>query len=154
MPTKILVVEDNADARRLLATLLKEQGFFVMEAEDGQAALELINGKRPDLIITDIQMPNLDGIEMIKVLRGGQEISSVPVLVMTGNQSGAVTEALKAGADAAARKPVEFGLLIKLIKQLLLPSIAVYLTIGVLYLALCEGLPTCRSAALVVHTLL
>src|SRR5262249_59218977 len=98
MPTKILVVEDNADARRLLATLLKEQGFFVMEAEDGQAALELINGKRPDLIITDIQMPNLDGIEMIKVLRGGQELSSVPVLVMTRDQARAVTPRFHARA--------------------------------------------------------
>jgi CheY-like chemotaxis protein len=120
MPGLILVVEDNADARFMLKFILEAQGFVVTCAEDGQVALEMIKTHRPDLIITDIQMPNLDGIELIKALRSQNETRDTPVLIMSAQQNEVLADALKAGGNAAAFKPVQIESLIKLIQQLLI----------------------------------
>lgn len=119
MPARILIAEDNADARTMLGLVLRDHGFIVAEAPDGQAALRLIEQWRPDLIITDIEMPILDGIQMIKLLRSRPAARKVPILVMSANAGRGVTDALTAGADAAAHKPVQIEALIQLIKRLL-----------------------------------
>lgn len=120
MPPLILVVDDNADARFMLKTVLEAQGFAVVCAEDGQVALDMIKSHHPDLIISDIQMPNLDGIEMIKILRSQSETKDTPVLVTSAQHSGILADAMKAGGTAAATKPVQIESLIKLITQLLM----------------------------------
>jgi two-component system, chemotaxis family, chemotaxis protein CheY len=120
---KVLVVEDDTDAREMVAAFLRREGFDVSGAEDGQVALKLIANQRPDLIVTDIQMPNLDGIQLIRALRRMPEMSSVPILVLSAHRSGAIKDALKAGASASARKPVQVDALLDLIKQLILPSV-------------------------------
>lgn len=119
MSARILIAEDNPDARELLDIILKEEGFEVISAEDGQIAIEAAKSRRPDLIITDIQMPNLDGIDLIKALRCQPELANVPVLVITANNSGIIKDAIEAGASAAASKPVEIDALIALIRSLL-----------------------------------
>ena len=119
MPAKILIVEDNTDSREMLVCLLKLEGYEIKSATDGKEAIELLEQERPDLIISDIQMPNLDGIEMIKQLRKRGKLSRVPILVMSAYRSGRVSEALKAGANAATRKPVQWDDLLMIIKQLL-----------------------------------
>ena len=119
MPKTILVVEDNPDAREMVSFILASEGFSVITAEDGQAALELVKDQPPDLIITDIQMPNLDGIEMIKRLRQQFESHTVPIVVMSAFGSGATQDAINAGADRSAPKPMQVDYLIKLVKQLL-----------------------------------
>ena len=119
MPRLILVVDDNADARYMLKTVLEVQGFAVACAEDGQVALDMIKANRPDLIISDIQMPNLNGIELIKILRSQSETKDTPVLVTSAQNSGVLADAMKAGGTAAATKPVQLESLIKLITQLL-----------------------------------
>jgi CheY-like chemotaxis protein len=120
MPRLILVVDDNADARYMLKTVLEVQGFAVACAEDGQVALDMIKANRPDLIISDIQMPNLNGIELIKILRSQSETKDTPVLVTSAQHSGVLADAMKAGGTAAATKPVQLESLIKLITQLLI----------------------------------
>ena len=119
MPARIIVAEDNPDAREMLCILLRDQGFEVIGVEDGQEAIEAVKAGRPDLIITDIQMPHLDGIELIKALRAEPGVSDIPVLVITANQSGTISEAMDAGANAAAHKPLELTHLIGLIKTLI-----------------------------------
>lgn len=119
MPARILVAEDNPDARELFQTVLKEEGFEVIGVEDGQAAVDAIKSGRPDLIITDIQMPRMDGIGLIKVLREQPEMAEVPILVMTANNSGVLKDALDAGANAATNKPIELDSMVRLIKSLL-----------------------------------
>ena len=69
MKKQILVVDDNLDSREMLSFILIGEGFSVLAAEDGLQALELVKDAQPDLIITDINMPNLDGIELTKQLR-------------------------------------------------------------------------------------
>src|ERR1044072_10014564 len=112
MPRLILVVDDNADARYMLKTVLEVQGFAVACAKDGQVALDMIKINRPDLIISDIQMPNLNGIEMIKILRMQSETKDTPVLVTSALHSEVIADAMKAGGTAVAAKPVQLASLI------------------------------------------
>ena len=119
MPATVVVVEDNADMRDLLAEFLKMRGLIVITAEDGEAALPLIRQQQPDLVITDIDMPRLDGISMIRELRRLPETRDVPVLVLTAYRAKKANEAMEAGATQTAFKPVELEALIRMIKQLL-----------------------------------
>ena len=119
MPASVLIVEDDADSREMLLLVLSEQGFKVTGAEDGRAALELIESARPDLIITDIQMPNLDGVGLIKALRKLPEMRDVPILIFSACHSEALSDAMRAGANATARKPLRLDSLVRLVKSLL-----------------------------------
>lgn len=119
MPASVLVVEDNADAREMLLLVLAEKGFTVTGAEDGRTALELTESMRPDLIITDIQMPNLDGVGLIKELRKRPEMRDVPILIFSACPNDALSDAMRAGADAAAPKPLQLDPFVRLIKSLL-----------------------------------
>ena len=119
MQKTILVAEDNPDAREMLSFILTGEGFSVITAEDGQQALDLIGRAPPDLVITDIQMPNLNGIELIKRLRGQSQSSRVPIVVMSALGSGVVSEAIKAGANQSTPKPMQLEALLGLIQQLL-----------------------------------
>src|SRR4051812_1881179 len=119
MPATLLIVEDNADLRELLAEFLMREGFAVMTAEDGEAGLRIIRQQPPDLVITDIGMPKMDGLAMIRELRRSPETLSVPVLVLTAYCGKIGNDALEAGATQAAYKPVQLEALIGMIKQLL-----------------------------------
>lgn len=123
MPKSILIVEDDADSREVLSLILRAEGFSVLTAEDGQQALELVNDAPPDLVITDIQMPNIDGIELIKRMRAQFESKSIPIVVMSAFGSGITRDALKAGADRSTPKPMQVRALLNLIKQLLGQSV-------------------------------
>lgn len=119
MTEKILVVDDSDDTREMMAKLLELESFTVVTAEDGCAGLDAAAIERPDLIITDINMPNLNGIEMIRMLRQQPEFVRVPILAITAYGSNVANEAIEAGADRATTKPIEFETLIDGIKQLL-----------------------------------
>ena len=119
MPAKICIVEDNPDSLDMITCMLRLQGYEIISATDGQEAIDLLQEERPDLIITDIQMPNVDGIELIRRLRSQAELSQIPILVMSAYRSGLVSEAIEAGANASTRKPVQWDDLLTMIKQLL-----------------------------------
>jgi CheY-like chemotaxis protein len=116
---KILVVDDSDDTREMMAKLLELEAFTVVTAEDGSAGLDVAANEHPDLIITDINMPNLNGIEMIKELRKRPAFGRVPIMAITAYGNGVAKEALEAGANRATTKPVQFNALIEEIKQLL-----------------------------------
>ncbi len=119
MTEKILVVDDSDDTREMMAKLLELEAFKVITAEDGRVGLRLAEDEQPDLIITDINMPNLNGIEMIKILRENPQFVAVPIMAITAYGSTVASEALAAGANHATTKPVEFDSLIESIKLLL-----------------------------------
>ena len=122
MTEKILVVEDSDDTREMMARLLELESFAVITAEDGRAGLKLAASECPDLIITDINLPNLNGIEMIKALRRQPEFIDVPIMALTAYGRNMAAEALEAGADYAETKPIEFNTLIEGIQKLLAGS--------------------------------
>lgn len=103
MPT-ILVVDDVALDRHLACNLLNEHpGWMAVYAEDGREALELIRKEVPDLVLTDLQMPEVDGLELVKVIR--REYSHLPVILMTAHGSEEIAAAaLKAGAASYVPK--------------------------------------------------
>jgi two-component system KDP operon response regulator KdpE len=100
----ILIVDDEPPIRRLLRTSLASQGFQVSEAADGRGALAEIARSRPDLVILDLGLPDMDGAEVIRTLRG--DGNAVPILVLSSraDEKGKV-EALDLGADDYVTKP-------------------------------------------------
>ena len=119
MPNKILIVDDSDDTREMMAKLLELETFTVFTAEDGNIGLKVAAEQHPNLIITDINMPNMNGIEMIKQLRSQPGLERVPIMAITAYGNGVAKEALEAGADRAATKPIQFSALIGEIRELL-----------------------------------
>jgi CheY-like chemotaxis protein len=106
MPFKILVVEDHSDSREMLICLLSQQGYTVLAAENGSSGLLLAESECPDLIITDVHMPELDGIEMIRRLRNMGACTNTPIIVLSAYIDGNEARAVSAGATMALPKPV------------------------------------------------
>jgi len=119
MSGKILVVEDHRETRDLFTIALELTDFDVVVANDGLGGLEKACVERPDLILTDIQMPRLDGVAMIQRLRCLPACAEVPIVAVTGYGSGRAQEALTAGADRAVGKPLDPHHLLILIRDLL-----------------------------------
>ena len=119
MSKKILVVEDHLDTLDMMTFFLKRQGYVVITANDGQEGFDRALSEAPDLIVTDIQMPNLDGIEMIKLIRREPQLASIPVIVLTAYREGRTMQAINAGADEVTHKPVRFDTLLDITNTLL-----------------------------------
>jgi len=83
-----LVVDDSMLVRYTICRFLEERGFAAETATNGKEALEVLNRVRPDLIVTDMQMPIMSGSELITVLKSKPETSGVPIIVITGHASG------------------------------------------------------------------
>ncbi len=103
----ILVVDDEPQITRVLRTTLSAQGYDLRVAADGEAALDIVKDWKPDLVITDLAMPNMDGLELCRRLR---ESSGVPILVLSvRGQERMKIQALDAGADDYVTKPFNMG---------------------------------------------
>src|SRR4051812_26039481 len=116
LKARILVVDDEVSARGGLEKLLKQEGYRVETAEDGAVALPRFNEAQADVVVTDLKMPNMDGIELLKHLR--EQDDAVPVLVCTafGDVSTAV-QAMRAGAEDYLTKPIDFDALLLAIER-------------------------------------
>ena len=117
MEQKILIVEDNFDSREYLAQLLRVKGYTVYTAEDGAEGIEQAILNQPDFIISDINTPNLDGIQMVRALRRIPECSAIPILVVSAYGSGILADASIAGANQVMRKPLDLKLLLRMIER-------------------------------------
>lgn len=118
-PKKILVAEDDEIARELMCMMLKRQGYHVVTAEDGLKAYEFALILRPDLIITDVQMPSADGAHFVRRVRDTEELAATPIIVTTGFGTGNATLTLSIGADAYEPKPVNPASLLETVRRLL-----------------------------------
>ena len=100
---KVLVVDDEAQIVRVLRHILNAHGYSVRTAEDGESAFDVFQEWQPDLILTDLQMPNVSGLEFCKKLRA---VSDVPIVILSvRNEEKVIVEALDAGADDYITKP-------------------------------------------------
>ena len=119
MSNKILIVDDSPDAREMLSMLFDMEGYNVATAEDGREGLWRASVECPDLILTDLQMPNIDGTEMIKRLRAEPGSSHTPIIVMTAYGDDIARRAVQSGADRAVTKPVDYELLLETVRDLI-----------------------------------
>jgi CheY-like chemotaxis protein len=104
---KILVVEDNEINMYLSCRILKSSGYEVIEARTGEEGVELAIKEKPDLIIMDIQLPGIDGLEATKRIRESEADSKVPIIALTSYaMAGDRKKALKAGCTGYIEKPI------------------------------------------------
>jgi two-component system chemotaxis response regulator CheY len=116
---KILIVEDTPETCDILTILLELRGYDVIVARDGVRGLEQVNAHQPDLIITDMQMPRMDGGAMIKELRTLPLCRDLPILAITAHGKERAAEAISAGASCALLHPIEDESLLPLVRTLL-----------------------------------
>ncbi len=122
MGAKILIVDDNPNVLRLLNISLTKAGkdYEIIEAENGEKAFELANKEKPDLIISDVMMPQMDGIELCWMIRENSEIPLVPFIFLTSFDDPEMEiRGFRAGADEYLSKPIDRKLLLQRVEELL-----------------------------------
>jgi two-component system chemotaxis response regulator CheY len=120
MSKTILTVDDSATMRNMISFTLKSVGHTVIQASDGAEALKLLQGRGVDLIITDVNMPNMDGITLIRHLRAGPTSKSTPVLLLTTESSPEKKAAGRAaGATGWIVKPFQQDQLLAVVAKVL-----------------------------------
>jgi len=115
-----LVVDDEPMIRAVFVEALRRAGVQVLEAADGRSALALAQATTPDFVVTDIQMPEGDGLELCRTLRADPALQHVRIVVVSGMGAAQVTEAVAAGCDAVIEKPCAPSLLVETIQRLLI----------------------------------
>jgi DNA-binding response OmpR family regulator len=115
---KILVIEDDELSRDALAHLLTAEGYEAESAIDGESGLEKARQTHPDFIVLDLNLPGIDGKQVIEMVRNDGALKSTPILVVTGDEDRAAQAAVDLGADGYLTKPVEFDDLINAISGL------------------------------------
>jgi two-component system, cell cycle response regulator DivK len=115
---QILVVEDNQLNMKLFRDVLRAKGYRTLEATTGARAVELATAQRPDLVLMDIQLPDIDGVEALGRLRADERTASTPVLALTAQaMRGDRERFLAAGFDGYVSKPVNIVELVGTVRQ-------------------------------------
>lgn len=118
----VLVAEDNAEMRYLFHVILEGAGFEVREAADGEEALRVLDHDLPDLLLTDIMMPRLDGIELIRRVRSRAEWADLPIVAMSAYGADHLAKAYLSGATLTIRKPMDPESLVEKVSEALPPG--------------------------------
>ena len=120
MGKKILIVDDNPNVLKLLNISLSKAGYQIVEAENGEVAFEVANREIPDLIISDIMMPQMDGIELCWMIRENSKVPLVPFIFLTSfDDSEMEIRGFRAGADEYLNKPIDRKELLERVSELL-----------------------------------
>lgn len=120
MPKKILIVDDSESIREVVSFTLENEGFEVLVANDGTDALKFLDGREIDMIITDLHMPEMDGITLIKHVREMEVYQRIPILFLTTeSQTAKKMEAKEAGATGWIIKPFVPAKLIAALQKVL-----------------------------------
>ena len=118
--TRILLIEDNELNRDMLRRRLERRGYSVLVAFDGASGLAAVRADRPDLVLMDIRLPDMDGHDLAKALKAAADTRHVPVIALTAHaMEGDRAAALQAGCDEYDTKPVDLPRLMGLIEGLL-----------------------------------
>jgi len=115
---RILLVEDDADTQAALTMLFEFEGFDVITAADGEEAYLRAVSERPDLIVTDINMPNVNGLDLIRLVRADGRIDGIPIVAMSAVERQYLNRAMELGAIAVAQKPIEFDHFLSLVARI------------------------------------
>jgi len=120
MAKKVLIVEDNELNMKLFHDLLEAQGYDILETREGLQALSLAREHHPDLILMDIQLPEISGLEVTKWLKEDEELASIPVVAVTAFAMKGDEERIReGGCEAYISKPISVSHFLDTIKRLL-----------------------------------
>ena len=123
MPKKVLIVEDNELNMKLFHDLLEAQGYETLETREGLSALTLAREHMPDLILMDIQLPEISGLEVTKWLKGDETLAHIPVIAVTAFAMKGDEERIRAGGCAAyIAKPIAVGSFLEIVRKYLEPA--------------------------------
>jgi two-component system, cell cycle response regulator DivK len=116
---RVLIAEDNPENLDMLRRRLERRGYTIFAAQDGQAAIAMTNEIRPDIVLMDVSMPVLSGLEATRAIRAQAEVAKTPIIALTAHaMDGDRARCLEAGCDAYATKPVDLASLIATIERL------------------------------------
>ena len=126
MSAKLVYVEDNADAFSLVQLVLGEGcGLDVLPAADGLAGLQVVRAERPDLVLVDLDLPLLGGLELVRALRGDPSVSATPIVALSANvMQGERQRCLDAGCSVFLAKPFDIHELRAVVERLLAGALA------------------------------
>jgi two-component system chemotaxis response regulator CheY len=120
MAKLIMTADDSASVRQMVSFTLKQNGYEVIEAVDGQDALTKLTAKKVDMLLTDLNMPKVDGIELIRGVRKGGLNKFIPIIMLTTeSQDGKKAEGKSAGATGWIVKPFKPEQLVAVVKKVL-----------------------------------
>jgi CheY-like chemotaxis protein len=106
MKAAVLLVDDNDDNLRIMREILAARGFEVLVAHDGASALTLVEKQRPDVILLDVMMPEMDGLQVLERIKGSPDHAGIPVILVTAKaQDEDLLEGYRFGADYYITKP-------------------------------------------------
>lgn len=118
--TKVLIVDDNEDNRIVLQRMLKHGGYQVVSATNGSEALETAKNVRPDLVLMDLAMPEMDGWTATARMKAEEDLEDIPVIVVTGHVTGdEILRAQKVGCRDVVSKPIDYYVLMDKLKNYL-----------------------------------
>jgi two-component system response regulator HydG len=119
MPKKVLIVEDYPDIRTMMKFLVEGYGYEVIEAADGQEAVDSVKQYPPDLILMDLSLPNMDGLTATQIIRKFDGCGKLPIIAVTAYGNSYYRRAIEAGCDDLINKPLDFNNLEPIINQYL-----------------------------------
>jgi two-component system cell cycle response regulator DivK len=115
---RVLIVEDNEKNMKLFRDVLQATGYSTLEATTGEEAVELALSQAPAIVLMDVQLPGIDGVEALQRMRQNERTASIPVLALTAQaMSGDRERFLEAGFDGYLAKPVDVGELIEAVRE-------------------------------------
>lgn len=104
-PARILIVDDHDDAREVFAELLQVEGYATLVAADGETAVRMAIEERPDVVLMDVGMPGMDGVEATRLLKADARSARISIIAVTGQGPRAARAMIDAGCDAVCMKP-------------------------------------------------
>jgi CheY-like chemotaxis protein len=122
MNKKILIVEDHPDIRRLLTLSLRRLGYEILETNTGSSAVTLVLSEKPDLVLLDVSLPDLSGLEIARTIKQNPQTTQIPLVALSGYSEREIeSKALEAGMAEYLLKPTETKRLVEVIEKLTPP---------------------------------